>query len=324
MMRQFRLGQVYGYDNQEITLPVKNIVRESFSVIAERELPNGETIYDFVKPESGREEEFRYRLSEADGVIQIQEAADFIDARLYLCGCATTRGEEGNLREGSRFQPVGYETELSFRNPAPGSGVRLLESLSEVKKRYIQDQSIHYTAVEAIDYETLVRTTPELCIHKVKAVMDRAKNQVSVAVKPYSDQAFPTLSPIYRDAILRRLEERRLLTTRIVLQQPVYVAVQIRGTIYVKPHFEGCLEQIEAVLRQELDYIHSERNFGERLNFDELFHRVEALECVDFIYDLSAVPQNSLFATMQGLDIQLADNCLLYPGDLELELNSLE
>ena len=154
--------------------------------------------------------------------------------------------------------------------------------------------------------------------------MDVKKNQVSVAVKPYSREDFPEMSSLYQEAIRRRLEERRLLTTRIELQQPVYVPVQVRGTVYVKSHFEGSREQIESVIRQELDYIHSDRNFGERLNFDALFHRLEELECVDFIYELKLTAQGGSHVTMQGLDIQPDDNCLLYPGGIQLEINTLD
>ena len=298
-----------------------NIVKESFSLIAECQQSDGQKAYHILRP---GEEEFQYDLLESEGKIVIRDAGDFIDSVLYLGGCPSTRGYEGNVRAYSTFVPVGYDSEISFRNPAAGQGGRLKETLDQVRIRFAREAADHYTAVEAVDYEKLVLTTPELCIHKVKAVMDVKKNQVSVAVKPYSRDEFPEMSNLYQEAIRRRLEERRLLTTRIELQQPVYVPVQVRGTVYVKSHFEGSREQIESVIRQELDYIHSDRNFGERLNFDALFHRLEELECVDFIYELKLTTQGGSHVTMQGLDIQPDDNCLLYPGAIQLEINTLD
>lgn len=324
MMRQYDLGRIYGYDEQEITLPVQHIVQDSFSVIAVRQDAFGETIYDFIKPSSEKEGEFCYTLLENEGILRIEDAADFIGSRLILGGCAVSGGTDGNIRKNSSFQPIGYESEIKFRNPAAGSGGCYTESIAEVRQRMIADLRKHYTAVEAKDYEDLVRTTPELCIHKVKAVRDEVKNQIQVTVKPMSSQPFPKLSPIYQKAIRERLEKARLLTVNIDLQQPVYVPVHIRGTIYVKPHYEGSREQIEATIRRELDYISTDRNFGERFHFDTLFHQIEALPCVKYIYELSVTPQSLLHAVQKGLDIQPKANCLLYPGEITLELNTTE
>ncbi len=324
MMRQYDLGMIYGYDAQEIALPAKHIVQDSFSVIAKRQNADGETVYDFIKPSSEKEGEFQYTLLENEGLLRIEDAADFIGCRLLLGGCAVSGGAEGNIRPGSSFLPIGYDTDITFRNPAAGSGGCYTESIAEVRRRLIADLRKHYTAVEAGDYEELVRTTPELCIHKVKVVRDEVRNQIQVAVKPMSDQPFPKLSAIYQKAIRERLDEARLLTVNIDLQQPVYVPVHIRGTIYVKPHYEGSREQIEATIKRELDYISTDRNFGERFHFDTLFHQIEALPCVKYIYELSVTPQSQMYAVQKGLDIQPKDNCLLYPGEIVLELNTTD
>ena len=324
MMNQFYLGQIYGYDNQEFELPLKNIMCDGFSILARRELPDGSYIYDFVKPDSTKDREFNYELNEAEGKIKIVDAADYVGAKLFLCTCASTKGEEGNLRAGSTFKPVGYETEIVFQNPACGKGGQKAESLEDIKKRFIESISDHYTAVTAEDYEKIVQTTPGLCIHKVKAVMDKEKNQIQIAVKPYSRKPYPALSKVYEEKILERLEERRLLTANVNVVQPVYAEVSVQGTIYVKPHYNGCYEKIASVIRNELDYINSEKNFGEKLHFDALFHRIEALECVDFIFELSAVSQNPMLAVKQGMDIQPAANCLLIPGNIHIDINTME
>lgn len=324
IMRQFDLGQIYGYDNQIIELPVQNIVKESFSLIISRKLPNKETVYDFVKPDNTGEDDFKYSILENEGKIIIKDAADYINGRIYMCGCAVSGGEDGNVRAGTIFVPYGYETEITFMNPAAGSGGRIKESLEDMKKRFILDMQEHYTAVEAEDYEQIVRTTPGLCIDKVRAITDKRNNRINIAVKPYSSSRFPVLSSIYKEEIKKRLEERRLLSTSVEIMQPVYAVVNVQGTIYVKSHFENCREQIEAVINKELDYINSSANFGDRMNFDELFHKIESLECVDFIYDLSTISQNRQYTEQQGMDIIPADNCLLYPGTISIELNTME
>ena len=324
IMRQFDLGGIYGYDNQTIELPIKDIVKESFSLMVSRKNKAGELVYDFIKPNCSKEGDFIYSLDESNGIITIKDASDYINGKMYLCGCAVTKGEEGNVRAGTEFIPYLYETDIKFVNPSDGFGGRKKETLNQLKQRFIEDLQKHYTAVTANDYEEIVKTTPELCIQKVKAIADKKKNQINIAVKPYSKKEFPVLSNIYIKTIMENLEDRRLLGTGIEIMQPVYTGVNVHGTIYVKPHFENSREEIEEVIKNNLDYINSEKNFGDRMNFDELFHKIEALDCVDFIYDLSAVPQNQHNVEMSGMDILPASNCLLYPGEISIELNTME
>lgn len=321
MMRTYDLGCIYGYDDQQITLPTEHIVKESFSVIALKQNAAGENEYWFVRPTSGKAGEFQYELLAKEGKLVIDDAADFIDSRIFLGGLAVSEGADGNVRAGSRFEPVGYESEIIFTNPAKGQGGCFSEDIASVRQRLIADLRKHYTAVEAYDYENLVKKTPELCIHKVKAVWDEKQNQIQITVKPVSSNPFPRLSEIYRKAILKQLETARLLTVNINIRQPVYVPVHVRGTIYVEPHYEGCRSQIEAVIREQLDYITTERNFGERFHFNKLFQQIENLECVKYVYDLSVTLSGQTNAVQKGLDIQPHNNCLLYPGDIELELN---
>ncbi|MBR3603033.1 MAG: baseplate J/gp47 family protein [Lachnospiraceae bacterium] len=324
MMRSYDLGTIYGYDDQRVKLPGNHIVKESFSLIALKKNQEGENEYYFIRPSSVKNEELQYELLENEGILVIKDAADFIDSRIFLGGCAISRGAEGNVRIGSRFEPVGYESNIIFTNPAAGKGGCYPEDIHSVRRRLIADLRKHYTAVEAADYENLVRSTPELCIDKVKAVRDDVKNQIQIAVKPVSNKPFPKLSEIYLDAINKRIEKARLLTVNIEVLQPVYVPVHVQGTIYVKSHYEGCREQIEAVIRRQLDYISTERNFGDVFHFDDLFVQIESLACVKYIYDLSVSLTNQLHATQKGLDIQPKNNCLLYPGEIILELNTTE
>lgn len=324
MMRSYDLGTIYGYDNQQIRLPNKHIVKESFSMIVLRKNSTGADEYFFIRPSGGKKEELQYELLENDGILVIRDAADFIDSRIFLGGCAVSRGAEGNVRAGSRFKPMGYDSSIIFTNPAAGKGGCYPEDIHSVRRRLIQDLRKHYTAVEAADYEELVRTTPELCIDKVKAVRDDMKHQIQIAVKPVSNQLYPKLSKIYLDAIYKRIEKARLLSVNIEVQQPVYVPVHVQGTIYVKSHYEGCREQIETVIKKQLDYVSTERNFGDIFHFDDLFVQIESLPCVKYIYDLSVSLPNQINATQKGLDIQPKNNCLLYPGEIFLELNTTE
>ena len=149
--------------------------------------------------------------------------------------------------------------------------------------------------------------------------MDENKNLVSIAVKPGTDDEFPRLPELYQTIIKKRLEQRRLLTTRIELVQPVYTQVNVTGTVYVKLHYDNAAEEIENTVKGCIDYLNSNKNFGDRLHFDEVFHAIEMLECVEFVYDLSIRPKSTTAAKMEDADILPAYNCLLYPGQIRIE-----
>ncbi len=322
VMRQYALGRVIGYDNQVISLPFDHLVAEGFSVIARREDGEGGYLYDFVRPNYEAEGALFYRLLESEGSILIEDAGDFIGAELFLAGVSVTRGKEGNIRAGNELLtalplPGGP---IRFYNPGPGTGGAERERLEDVRKRFLADMEKPYTAVTASDFEQLVKGTPGLIIHKAKAYMDEDRNLVRLAVKPGTDMKFPKLTDYYKDIISEYLEERRLLTTRIELVSPVYTRVNVSGTVYVKMNYENSREEIERCIRNRIDYLNSDKNFGDRLSFDEVFHAVELLDCVENVYDLSVLPHSVAHAKLSEADIIPDFNCLLYPGEIRIEL----
>lgn len=319
IMRQYYLGTVLGYDNQIIDLPVDHVVADSFCIIARRTDPAGEYLYDFVRPNRHEEDDLTYYLFENDGRILIEDAGSFIGAELYMAAVSITRGEAGNIRAGSRLTGVGLERGITFYNPQPGTGGAFRETIEDVKKRFLLDLKKSYTAVTADDYESLVKSVPGLCIRKVKAVMDETRNLVRIAVMPDTEEEFPGLSDDYRKAIETYLEDKRLLTTKIEITSPQYVPVDVHGVIYVRQQYENSLQEITQTIRTYLDHIHSERNFGDVLKFDQLFHEIEALNCVEFIYELSLHPQRAGLAKMADSDVIPAENCLCYAGEIILE-----
>ena len=324
VMRRYRLGTVLGYDNQRLELPFARLVPHSFTIYARRLSREGEELFDFVRPEKSGNGALYFHLLENDGFIEIEDAGDFIGAELYLAAVCVHEGEDGNIRAGNVLKSVGEGAEGIFYNPDPGTGGALREKIEDVRKRFLRDMDASYTAVTEKDYEELVMSTPGLCIHKARAYRDEGKNLVQIAVKPGTDEPYPRLSEIYSKMIRERLEERRLLTTRIELVQPVYTAVNVSGSVYVKLHYEHSLEEITETIRKHVDYLNSDKNFGERLRFDEVFHAIEMLDCVEYVYDLSLRPQSTAGAKVEDADICPNINCLLYPGKIDIETISFE
>ncbi|MBR5578978.1 MAG: baseplate J/gp47 family protein [Lachnospiraceae bacterium] len=322
IMRKYELGRVKGFDGQKIELPVSNIVPETFTIMAVREREDGELIYDFVRPGYTQKGSLIYHLYEKEGVIEIEDAGRFIGARLYMASCSITAGPEGNIRKGNLLKAKGISSHIRFYNRQEGRGGRFRESLTEVEERFFRDLYHIYTAVTASDYEELVKQTPELCIHKVKAFMKEDRNIVKLVVKPWTEERFPILSDNYKKAIYEYLEDKRLLTTKLIIQGPQYVPVDVHGTIYVGSQYKNAKAEIEKVITEYIDTVSSERNFGDILKFDRLYAAVQELECVEFIYDLHMVPQKSGLARLQEEDVIPEEECLCYAGNFYLQIGT--
>ena len=320
VMRQYHVGHVLGYDDQEIEIPFAHIVPESFSLIAKRTDDSGEEFFDFVRPGKKDDDALTYHLLENEGRIVIEDAGDFIGAELYIGGLAVTEGPKGNVRAGNRFKSniTGYNG--LFYNPAPGTGGVFREKLEDVATRFREDVYTPYTCVTEKDYENATVNTPGLCIKKVRAVMDELENLVHISVMPGTDGKFPDLSEEYRRAISKTLSDRRLITTRFVILSPVYVAVSVRTTVYVKRHFSDCREQVEKRICDIINYPESEKNFGDPLTFEEVYSGIEELDCVEYVYELFMRPENLKAAALRESNIYPGENCLLYPGRISLEI----
>ncbi len=324
IMRSYSVGTVLGYDNQEIELPVRNIVGDTFCLIARRTDDKGEEIYDFLRPDKKDSGAFIYHLSETEGKITIEDAGDFIGATLLMGSVAVMDGPKGNVRPNNIFKPHTADLEgIRIENPCAGYGGAFKETYEELKQRFVEDMGKNYTAVTEKDYEDIVRSTPGLCINKARAYYRQGENLVKIAVLPDLEDEKPVLTDIYRRVISDRLEDHRLLTTRFELVDPLVTAVNVRLTVYVKSRFEGCREEIEKVIRDKTDYLHSDRNFGDVLRFEELFRAVEELPSVDYIYELLMKPDQAKLAHLRESDIYPEENVLLITGDINLEIITL-
>lgn len=321
------LGPVYGYEDQVIDLDlVENVLPDGVSLIAEAPGADGELEYHFVNPGNTDPDTLCYQVESRPGRLRIVHPGLGTEYRLYLCDCAVTRGAAGNIREGGALEhrprdPWAPKGPV-FQNPAPGRGGVTFESAEDLRLRFLADVRTPATAVLASDYEDLVRRTPGLCIHKVKAVVREEENLVQIAVKPWADAPLPQLSDQYRAQIMAWLEPRRMLTTRIELLPPKYVPIDVAATLRVKSYFDHAQEEIEAALRQALDHVDGPAGFGGWVRFNELYQALSALPCVDEVESLRLLPADRAAVTAEGADLRLDDQSLCCPGQFQLELRT--
>jgi hypothetical protein len=317
MMKQYHLGTVLGYDNQEIRLPVNDIIPETFSVLVKYTDDKHMEKYDFVKADEADTDKLVYELDEAEGVMLIKSAGSFVNAELYLGSAAVTGGTEGNIDAGKKFTTDGYKN-ISFTNVSPGEGGKKKDSLQELKEQFAKKVNSQEVAVTARDYERIVKNTPGLCINKVKAVADERVNTVDIVVVPSGRDKFPKLTDTYRKIILRHINRYRPMLTRINIIKAEYVAVDVNLNVRVKPHYMECERMIEAVIREQTDYINAEHEFGEVLQYERLHHAISSLDCVTEIIELEINARNNALAKKQELNIRPEEKCLLYPGRIDI------
>lgn len=317
------LGKIYGYDNQILSINQENIYTSHFSLLVENETVDGEKIYSFISPNLLGEEDLCYRLVDNNSKIIVTNPGIYQGGVAIIGNLATTLGEGGNVREDNVFY-IKEIPQITFENPAGGYGGRNMETIEGMRKRFVKDINKPTTAVTEKDYEYLVKNTPGLCIHKVKAINNTNKNKVSIVVKPYGTDEFTSLSKEYIDIIYKYIMGKRMITTKIEIVKPEYVPIDVSCVVYTKKHAVNCKENIEKIVKEYLDYVNTFKAFGETINFSQLFNRLEKINGVEYVYNLSLIPKNSNLVTKSGTDIVLNYYCLCYAGNISIDINTVQ
>lgn len=318
-----KLGVLYGYDEQVIRLPDNaRVYPETFSVLVVEKGETEDVICHLVRPEDVNPSEVRYSVNEKENTLIIHDCGIYEGAWLWLGDYAVYRGEGGNILAGTEllYGQKGAGDLMEFVCCTGTSDGNYEEDCLQLQRRFSGDVRTPMTMVTQRDCESIVRNIPGLSIHKIGVRPVPEKNEIHIAIKPNSSNPRPMLSRIYTDEIYRYLESYRMLTTRLVIEQPVYVPINVTGVIYVKKHFERCSERIEEMLGKMLDGIHSDAPFGSRIVFYEIYRQLNNMDAVDRIHELSIFPDSLRNADMNGMDIVLDFNALYYPGTFRLEL----
>ncbi len=321
------LGRLYGYDSQEMALPELESMAacsQDFSVLVVEQRGDGDEICHVVTPGDRTTGEVSYRVSEPDGVLTVQDCGRYEGAELRLGNVTYYRGDRGNIRAGTRLESADRNFRLTFINcsdadAASHTAGSFAEDFEQVRRRFVRDLTRPETMITRTDCEYIVKKTPGLSIHKIGVDPVPEHNEIRITVKPNSTAAFPRLADIYQREIRRWVERCRMLTTKILIRQPVYVAIHVKGVVSVRKHFVHCREQIEGTLRKMLDGVYSEAPFGSRIVFHALYERLKGMDCVEEVIDLSVFPENYQWADRDGMDIQLRPDALYYPGYIHIE-----
>lgn len=318
------LGTLYGYDNQEFTLPVINdlfsekVYGDNISLIIVETTEKGQCMH-IVYPDSQEDEEVVFSFHEEENKVTIIDCGRYEGARVYLGEYATYRGETGNVLAGTSLHIAGEDEQ--YLCCGVGHAGHFQENFESVRKRFVTDIRQASTIVTAKDCIQLIQEIPGLSIHKINAAAMPDGNTIAVVVKPNSRETFPQISNIYQKVMMDFLEERRMLTTRIEIRQPIYIPVHVKVGLHIKNHYENCEEIIINCLKDKLNGIDSEVNFGETLSFREIYNCINELDCVEDITELTIFTDQIYGIKKVGKDIVMPFNALYYAGTLKIDLS---
>ncbi len=312
------LGKLLGYDDQEISLPPWSFVySREFSILVRR---SDTDRFDLIHPEEKTEDGVFYTVDERQSKIVIHDCGSYEGCEIYLGNYSLYSGADGTVIPETELLLTEGGSRFEAKVCCILEAGRYEDTIEEVRRRFAADLAMPVTAVTRADFEKIILSIPGLSIHKIYADVVPEKNEVQIVIKPNSEERFPKLSDTYRKVVEKYILKRRLLTTKIKICQPRYVPVNVRVIINVKKYAVNVQKQVNEVLVQMLDGIHSERNFGEKLYIREIFQEVLTLECVDEIQDMYVFAKGAIAQKDTGV-ICFAFDELFYPGDIQIEMN---
>jgi predicted phage baseplate assembly protein len=242
------------------------------------------------------------------GRIPIAGQANVI-ARSYRYGGGTI-GNVGKETVKNLNFPIEHIAGVSNVEAADGGADE--ESLTDAKLRIPKDLKAIDRAVTLEDYAHLAQLTPGAQIERAVAYLpeptdDRPHPPITVVVLPQSQATNPTPSEATKRRVCRYLNDRRLVTTRLTVTGPEYLAIDVTIDVRVREDvgLKETSEQIERDLTAffspiALDDIDQPWPFGGTVYYSEVLAQVMAVAGVRFVAKLSIIAEHGQFTTQQA------------------------
>ncbi len=161
---------------------------------------------------------------------------------------------------------------------------------------------------------------------RARAVVSPGKNEVTVAVVPYSFSEKPVPGPGFKKTVCEFLDLHRPITTYIQVCDPDYVKVSVSIELKLAPGYgpdlvrERVLEALDRFLAPLGKTGSSEGwPFGRPVYRSEVNEVLEGVEGVDCVTALSLSAEQGSFKKRNG-NIEISPLSLVYPGTHEIRL----
>lgn len=236
-------------------------------------------------------------LVEADGLRRCYGAVPPRGAILRFSSYRTGGGSKGNVRAGKLRHIRTPHTQLSeVTNPLAAFGGRDAETVDQLKMRTRELLRVRDRAVTAEDFELLAQMASSAvaracCIQsrtEEGGVVGGIPGTIEVLLVPWMPDHLLNPQPSdlevpshVKEEVLRFLDERRLLSTLLLIREPKYVFVSVEVRAIADPKFNS--NAVSQKLRETLNnYLHPLRGgvngtgwpFGHSLTLVDLYGRI--------------------------------------------------
>ncbi len=327
------VGESAGVPGQRFTLPTAPVLLDADPVVVRVSAGDGwedwTVVPDFgasgpddrhvVLDATGGELQFPPAVREADGTLRRYGAVPPKGAAVRVPRYRTGGGRAGNVARGAISvlrSSVPYVSEVVNREAAIG-GVDA-ETVAEAKLRVPNQLRVQDRAVTAADHELIARqAVPSLARVRCLPTGDGARVLVvpDAAADDGDRLRFEQLVP--SDEVLatvaRRLDERRLLGTRLVVEPPRYQGITVVARLVAPETVANRVrEDALAALYRYLNPLRGGQDgggweFGRPVQFGEVFAVLQRVSGVSLVAEARLFPANPLTgergAPVERLDI---------------------
>ncbi len=282
----FVLAEGNGFPCQEYKLPFPQVMSDSVKLQVEDPFcPGHWRDWEQVEDFSGSSpEDLCYQINEEQGTVVFGDGYYGMppEGEIRLLALESTWGGECSIKEKTQVM-WGEEKFFVFSEVSKGQNP---ETAQQAMGRQSTERPQLLRAVTRMDYETLVRETPGLMIYSCKVLKDTGiGNQVHIVVRPGDGRRRLSLGEAYRKNILRYLEDKRLMGTRIQLYAPEYIEVSVYMEVSPMAQFPRAKEQIVQAVEEWFGGLGV--SFGIPVSYGALYGRVDGLDCVRRLCALS-------------------------------------
>lgn len=241
------------------------------------------------------------------------------EGTILFAAARSSLGPYGNVKEGSIRRFEDGNRGIVVENRYPAAGGRNAETVSESRERFLKAQAQPTRAVTNEDFEQLVLNTPGLMIESTRVILPAVTEErrrdsgsreecVTLVVKPCSAETTAYLSEAYRRNILRALEPKRMLGTRLNVLSPEYFGISVFAEIVAAGQERTARSRIEEAV---VDFFREIRAvFGVSVRVSAVYGKIQVLDVV------TEIPSLSLDAQGKGIRRSKSGNLILPPNGL--------
>ena len=329
------VGEADGFPYQRFDLELHNLIYEDFHIM----VSDGNNIscltewcrvtdFDASKPTDRH-----YVFNDKEKYIEFGDCEHGMapEGIIFITGCATSLGRDGNVKEGkiNRFARNTFECRVI--NHVHASGGENSETVEESFMRFRRSLHKIDRAVTYEDFETLARATPGLMIKNCKAIpVTQLQNRdgsidvncVSIVVQPFTIGRVKKLGRAYMQNIYKQLNDRHLVGTKINVLSPEYIGIDVFGEIEVKPYYRDAKQRIEQSVEEF--FSSTAWDFGSPVQYSTIYGIIDTLDCVGAIRSLTINAHGKGIVRSLNGDVILPPNGLVYLKESEYVISEAE